>query len=105
MSDAPNPIDDISIALFELRRAFAKHNIPAPDAIEYMQISKGYDAVMRLRLAASQSANWAMDATAKPWCEMSIAGFTIRFEARQIERPGTGLNLDDGESGYIFLED
>lgn len=101
MSEA---MDDIQQALFRLRQAFAKHDIPLPDVLEYTDSRRGYEASMRLRLAASQNANWVMDQSAKPHVEMSLAGYTVRFEARHIERPGTGAQLDDGETGYTFWE-
>ena len=101
MSDA---MKDIEAALFDLRQAFAKHKIPLPDVLEYSDSRKGYDASMRLRLASKQNANWVMDQSAKPYAEMSLAGYTVRFEARKVERPGTGAELDDGESGYIFRD-
>jgi hypothetical protein len=33
-----------------------------------------------------------------------LAGFTMRMEARKIERPGTGVELDDGISGRMFRD-
>jgi hypothetical protein len=99
-------INEIAQALYRLRVAFAKHGIPCPDVLEYSDTKKAYEAMAVLRREASyQSAQWAMDASAKPYAEMSIHGFTLRFEARQIERPGSGVELDDGVSGRIFLDD
>lgn len=100
MSDAAN---DIATALMRLRQAFARHNIPCPDVLEWSDAGKAYKAIPALRHAVSQ-ATWTMDTASRPYGEMSLAGFTVRFEARKIERPGTGEELDDGISGRVFWD-
>lgn len=100
MDDVEN---DIGTALMRLRSAFAKHGIPCPDVLEYSDAAKAYEALPPLR-AALGPAFWVMDARAKPYGEASIAGFTMRFEARAIERPGSGSELDDGVSGRVFWD-
>ncbi len=105
MSDK-DVIDDIGRALMGVRRAFTKHNLPCPDVLEYSDPKRAYEAMPALRHSASYHATqWAMDQAAKPWVEMSLYGFTLRFEARQIERPGTGAELDDGVSGRVFRDE
>lgn len=93
--------NDICTALMRLRQAFAMHNIPCPDVLEWSDAAKAYDAIPRLRSAMSQ-VTWAMDSKASSYGEMSLAGFTVRFEARRIEHPGTGDQLDDGISNRVF---
>lgn len=102
---ADNVMEDIAAALYGLRRAFASHGIPCPDVMEYSDAKKAYEAMPALRHAASHlSTQWVMEPNAKPWAEMSLHGFTLRFEARKIERPGTGAELDDGVSGRVFRD-
>lgn len=102
MSDV---ISDIGEALYRLRHAFMKHNIPVPDVLEYSDTGKAYDAMLPLRHAASHNATqWVMDYQAKPYAEMCLHGFTLRFEARKIERPGTGNELDNGVAGRVFRD-
>lgn len=104
MSD--DPISDIAEALYRLRRAFARHGIACPDVLEYSDPERACEAMPALRHAASNyTTTWAMDPAAKPWAEISLHGFTLRFEARKIERPGTGTELDDGVSGRVFRDD
>lgn len=74
-----------------------------PDVLEYSQVSQAYDAMRKLRHCIGP-AHWVMEQSAKSYGEVSIAGFTLRFEARKIERPGTGTELDDGITGRIFEE-
>lgn len=95
--------NDICTALMRLRQAFAMHNIPCPDVLEWSDAEKAYKAIPALRHAVSH-ATWAMGQTGSPYGEMSLAGFTVRFEARKIERPGTGTELDDCISGRIFWD-
>lgn len=96
-------LQDIAEALYGLRRAFAKHGISCPDVLEYSDPSKAYEAVPWLRHALSHNATtWVMEPRANPWAEMCLHGFTLRFEARKIERPGTGVELDNGIDGRIF---
>lgn len=103
MREINTSIADIEMALFRLRQAFARHKIPLPDVLEYTDSRRGYEASMSLRLAARQHTNFAMDSSARPFIELSLAGFTVRFEARKIEHPGTGVELDDGETRHVFM--
>ena len=97
---------DVSRALYALRTAFAKHNIPCPDVLEYSDPRKAYQAVIPLRKSLSYHATqWVMTPDAKPWAEMSLEGFTLRFEPRKIERPGVGVELDNGIDGRIIRDD
>lgn len=96
-------INDIGTALMRLRAAFAKHNIPCPDVLEYSDQDKAYKAVSMLRRAVGP-AQWVMCEDAKPYGEACLAGFTLRMEARTIERPGSGQELDDGLSGRVFRD-
>jgi hypothetical protein len=97
---------DVARALYGLRTAFAKHNIPCPDVLEYSDPQKAYQAIAPLRVSLSYNATqWVMTPDAKPWAEMSLEGFTVRFEPRKIERPGTGGELDNGIDGRIFYDD
>lgn len=95
--------NDIGTALMKLRNAFAKHSIPCPDVLEYSDQGKAYRAIPELRHALSHHV-WVMGKDAKPYGEASLAGFTLRMEAREVERPGTGVELDDGISGRIFQD-
>lgn len=98
-------LNDIGTALMRLRAAFAKHNIPCPDVLEYSDTDKAYPAFQALRRStAAHDPNWVMDQTAKPYAESSLVGFTLRFEARSIERPGTGVELDDGVTARVFMD-
>lgn len=95
--------NDIGTALMRLRAVFAKHKIPAPDVLEYSNQKAAYAAIPPLRHAIGPTC-WAMACDATPLGEVSLAGFTLRFQARQIERPGTGAELDDGITGRAFWE-
>jgi len=87
------------------RLAFAKHNIPAPDVLEYSDPAKIKKAMPALRNAASHNEmQWVMNAKAVPGAEMSIHGFALRFEARKLERPETGAELDGGVAGRDFYD-
>lgn len=101
MNDVEN---DIGTALLRLRQAFAKHNIPCPDVLEYSDSAKAYKAMVPLRHGLGPAA-WGMTSSASPIGEASLAGFTLRFEVRKVEYPGTGQELDDGVSGRIFRND
>ena len=101
MADLEN---DIGTALMRLRTAFAKHDVPCPDVLEYSDYRKGYDAMVKLRHGLGPM-DWVMDGDANPFGEAMLAGFKLRTEARKIERPGTGEELDDGVSGRIYLGD
>lgn len=100
MGDIEN---DIGTALMKLRFAFRKHDIPAPDVLEYTNQKAAYDAISRLRRALGPT-SWAMTSDAQPYGEACVAGFTLRFEARLVERPGTGTELDDGISGRVWRD-
>ena len=100
MTEAEN---DIGTALMRLRQAFARHGIPCPDVLEYSDQEKAYRAMAPLRHALGPHV-WAMDASARSYGEAMLAGFTLRMEARKIERPGTGVDLDDGMSGRVFRD-
>lgn len=95
--------NDIGTALMRLRQVFARHHIPCPDVLGYSENEKAYDALIPLRHAIGPTF-WAMDMEALPLGEVSMAGFTLRFNAKKIERPGTGEELDDGVSGRIFRD-
>lgn len=99
----PHAAEDICTALIRVRAAFAKHNIPCPDILSYESQRKAYEGMRAVRMAIGPTI-WAMDQDAKPYGECALAGFTIRFEAQMIERPGTGAELDDGLSGRIFMD-
>lgn len=101
MTDLEN---DIGTALMRLRTAFAKHGVPCPDVLEYSDQRKAYEAMVPLRHGLGPT-NWVMDGDANPFGEAMLAGFKLRMEARKIERPGTGAELDDGVSGRIFRDD
>jgi hypothetical protein len=101
MDDIEN---DIGTALMRLRQAFGKHGIPCPDVLEYSDGAKAYKAMAPLRHALGP-ANWGMTSASNPVGEVSLAGFSLRFEPRKIEYPGTGQQLDDGVSGRIFKDD
>lgn len=94
-------ISKITEALFRLRLAFQECDISPPDVLEYSDTDAGYDALHVLRglLDRDQSVQWVMDGTGQPYGEVVVAGFTLRFRPRMIERPGTGAELDDGSSG------
>lgn len=98
MDDIEN---DIGTALMRLRQAFARHRIPCPDVLEYSDGSKAYKAMIPLRHALGP-ANWGMMQSSGTVGEASLAGFSLRFEPRKIEYPGTGEQLDDGVSGRVF---
>ena len=91
MTDLEN---DIGTALMDLRAAFAWHGVPCPDVLEYLDQAKGYEAAKTLRKSLGPTL-WAIGPDAKPWAEVSFAGFTIGFEAKFIERRGSGANLYD----------
>ena len=79
-SEPDEIINDIGTALMNLRRAFMKHDISPPDTLEYSSIDEGYKSAMALRHAlgsAKGSANWVMY---KPYNNVVLAGFTLRFE-------------------------
>ena len=101
MTDVEN---DIGTALMRLRQAFAKHDIPCPDVLEYSDGAKAYKAMIPLRHSIGP-AHWGMTNKANPVGEVSLAGFSLRFEPRKIEYPGTGEELDDGVSGRVFRDD
>jgi hypothetical protein len=103
-SDVTDLENDIGTALTRLRYAFAKHGVPCPDVLEYSDCRKGYDAMVRLRHGLGP-VNWVMDGDANPFGEAILVGFKLRTEARKIERPGTGEELDDGISGRVFRDD
>lgn len=96
--------NDIGTALMRLRQAFARHNIPCPDVLEYSNQEKAYAALAPLRHAIGP-ANWGMTPAANTLGEVSLAGFSLRFEPKSIEWPGTGEQLDDGVSGRVYKDD
>lgn len=101
MTDLEN---DIGTAFMRLRAAFAKHNVPCPDFLHYEDTEKAYQALQALRRGLGP-VSWAMRPDGSPLGEVQIAGFTLQFAARSVERPGTGEELDDGISGRVFFED
>ncbi len=98
MTDMEN---EIGTALVRLRQVFAKHNLPCPDVLEYSDTTKAYQSLQALRHQTGPMA-WGMRSDASPVGELCLAGITLRFDPKYIERPGTGPELDDGVSGRVF---
>lgn len=100
MTDFEN---DIGTALMRLRAAFAKHDVPCPDLLQYSDPEKALEAIRHARHMLGPN-NWAMTKTGAAMGEYLIAGFSLLYKPQLIERPGTGMELDDGITYRVFSD-
>ena len=92
MDDLTN---DIGTAIMRLRNAFAKHNIPAPDILEWSDGKKGFDAAVALRRVLEAN-HYTLSASGDTKANALVAGMTLRWEPREMSYPSEDYRLHDG---------
>lgn len=95
--------DDFADAVHRLRRAFLRHGLTPPTAIELGDMEAG----KRLQLALPEEmvrAGYGLNQRDKPDPDVIIhfMGVEIRYPAELRARPGGRIDFDDGVAGRSF---